>query len=181
MLFRSRNLIELVSICSMLIVLGIMIAAGGEMDSLLPSLSAFVMAAVKLLPSANRMVAAMTQVTFYEPALDNMLENLAGLEEHVLDGHKKMERLPLAREISFRGIDYTYPGGKKKILNHANLVISVGSSIGIIGASGAGKTTVVDILLGLLKPQVGQVLVDGVDVSENMEGWRAHLDRKSVV
>lgn len=170
-----RNLIELVSICSMLIVLGIMIAAGGEMDSLLPSLSAFVMAAVKLLPSANRMVAAMTQVTFYEPALDSMLENLAGLEEHVLDGHKKMERLPLAREISFRGIDYTYPGGEKKILNHANLVISVGSSIGIIGASGAGKTTVVDILLGLLKPQVGQVLVDGVDVSENMERWRAHV------
>lgn len=170
-----RNLIELVSVCSMMIVLGIMIAAGHEMDSLLPSLSAFVMAAVKLLPSANRMVAGVTQVTFYEPALDNMLENLAVLEEQVSDGCKEMEELPLAKEIRFTGIDYTYPGGEKKIFEHADFLIPVGSSVGIIGTSGAGKTTAVDILLGLLKPQEGQVLADGVDVSTNMPGWLSHI------
>ena len=170
-----RNLIELVSVCSMMAVLGIMIATGHEMDSLLPSLSAFVMAAVKLLPSANRMVASVTQVTFYEPALDNMLENLEVLEEQVSGGSGEMEELPLAKEIRFTGIDYTYPGGEKKIFDQADFAVPVGSSVGIIGTSGAGKTTAVDILLGLLSPQAGQVLADGVDVSKNMQGWLAHI------
>lgn len=170
-----RNLIELVSVCSMMAVLGIMIATGHELDSLLPSLSAFVMAAVKLLPSANRMVASVTQVTFYEPALDNMLENLAVLEEQVPDGCEEVEKLPLTKEIRLTGIDYTYPGGEKKIFDQADFVVPVGNSVGIVGMSGAGKTTVVDILLGLLRPQAGQVLADGVDVSTNMRGWLSHI------
>lgn len=169
-----RNLVELVSVCSMMIVFGIMIATGHAMDSLLPSLSAFVMAAVKLLPSVNRMLAGVTQVTFYEPALDNVLKNLAMLEGD-FTGKSNMGKLPLVKEIQMRGIDYTYPGGKKKIFNHADLIIPVGSSIGIIGASGAGKTTAVDILLGLLKQQAGQVLADGVDIAANMSGWLAHI------
>jgi len=170
-----RNLIELVSVCSMMIVLGIMIATGHEMDSLLPSLSAFVMAAVKLLPSANRMVAGVTHINFYEPALDNMLENLEVLEEESPDISGKERELPLTKEIRFTGIDYAYPTGEKKIFEHADLVIPVGSSVGIVGASGAGKTTAVDILLGLLKPQAGQVLADGMDVSANMQGWLSHI------
>ena len=170
-----RNLIELVSVCSMMTVLGVMIATGHKLDSLLPSLSAFVMAAVKLLPSANRMVANVTHVTFYEPALDNMLENLAVLEEQISDGCEEVEKLPLTKEIRLTGIDYTYPGGEKKIFDQADFVVPVGSSVGIIGMSGAGKTTAVDILLGILRPQAGQVLADGVDVSTNMRGWLAHI------
>ena len=170
-----RNLIELVSVCSMMVVLGIMIATGHEMDSLLPSLSAFVMAAVKLLPSVNRMVAGITHVTFYESALDSMLENLEVLEEETPDIRWKEKELSLTKEICFAGIDYAYPTGEKKIFEHADLVIPVGSSVGIVGASGAGKTTAVDILLGLLRPQAGQVLADGTDVSTNMEGWLVHI------
>lgn len=170
-----RNLIELASVCSMMVVLGIMIAMGHDMDYLVPSLSVFVMAAVKLLPSANRMFASVTQVTFYEPALDNMLENLGVLSEKPASGNEDMEPLPLKKEICLSGISYTYPGSEKKIFDGADLVIPVGSSIGIVGASGAGKTTAVDILLGLLKPQAGQVLADGVDVSTNMPGWLAHI------
>ena len=170
-----RNLIELVSVCSMMTVLGVMIATGHKLDSLLPSLSAFVMAAVKLLPSANRMVANVTHVTFYEPALDNMLENLAVLEEQISEGCEEVEKLPLTKEIRLTGIDYTYPGGEKKIFDQADFVVPVGSSVGIIGMSGAGKTTAVDILLGILRPQAGQVLADGVDVSTNMRGWLAHI------
>ena len=170
-----RNLIELVSVCSMMVVLGIMIASGHPLDSLIPSLSAFVMAAVKLLPSANRMVASVTQVTFYEPALDNMLENLSVLEEQPLTEDMDSESIPLTKEIRLSGIGYTYPGGERKIFDSADLTIPVGSSIGIVGASGAGKTTAVDILLGLLKPQAGQVLADGVDVTTNMQGWLSHI------
>lgn len=170
-----RNLIEMVSVCSMMAVLGIMIAAGHDMDSLIPSLSAFVMAAVKLLPSANRMLGSINQMTFYEPALDSMLENLEVLSENTSSADEEIKPLPLKKDILLSGISYTYPGGERKIFDHAELVIPVGASIGIVGTSGAGKTTAVDILLGLLKPQEGQVLADGVDVTTNMQGWLAHI------
>lgn len=170
-----RNLIELVSVCSMMIVFGIMIAMGVEMDSLIPSLSAFAMAAVKLLPSANRILGAVTQMTFYEPALDNMLESLDVLEETAVEKRDRTDELLLRKEIRLSGITYMYPGGEKKIFENADLAIPVGHSIGIVGTSGAGKTTAVDILLGLLKPQAGQILADGVDVSTNMQGWLAHI------
>lgn len=170
-----RNLIELVSVCSMMIVFGIMIVMGVEMDSLLPSLSAFAMAAVKLLPSANRILGAVTQMTFYEPALDNMLESLDVLEETAVEKKDRTDELLLRKEIRLSGITYMYPGGEKKIFENADLTIPVGQSIGIVGTSGAGKTTAVDILLGLLKPQAGQILVDGVDVSRNIQGWLAHI------
>lgn len=170
-----RNLIELVSVCSMMIVLGIMIAMGAEMESLIPSLSAFAMAAVKLLPSANRILGAVNQLTFYEPALNNMLKNLDVLEVKKVEEKGRTNAFQLEKEIGLLGITYTYPGGEKKIFENADLTIPVGHSIGIVGTSGAGKTTAVDILLGLLKPQMGQVLVDGVDVSTNMQGWLAHI------
>lgn len=170
-----RNLIELVSVCSMMIVFGIMVAMGVEMDSLIPSLSAFAMAAVKLLPSANRILGAVNQMTFYEPALDNLLANLSVLKETAAEERDKPDKLPMKKEIRLSGITYTYPGGEKKIFENADLTIPVGHSIGIVGTSGAGKTTAVDILLGLLKPQAGQVLADGVDVSTNIQGWLAHI------
>lgn len=170
-----RNMIEVVSVCSMMVVLGIMIAAGYSIDSLLPSLSAFVMAAVKLLPSANRMIAGVTQATFFEPALDNMLENLGILEEKTSERDSNKDVLELKKEICLSGIHYTYPGAGKEVFAHANLTIPLGSSIGIVGVSGAGKTTVVDILLGLLRPQKGQVLADGLDVTTNMPGWLSHI------
>lgn len=170
-----RNLIELVSISSMMVVLGIMIAAGYDMDALIPSLSAFVMAAVKLLPSANRMLISVAQATFYEPALDNMLENLSMLEEEFMEETMIGDALPLKKEIRLADIVYSYPDSEKKVFDHADLAVPVGSSIGIIGTSGAGKTTAVDIMLGLLRPQEGQILADGIDVSSNMQGWLPHI------
>lgn len=166
-----RNLIELASVCSMMAVFGIMIASGYSLDALIPSLSAFVMAAVKLLPSANRMLNAVTQAAFYEPALDNMLKNLRILGEEDDAGKAGTDEISITREIRLQGISYTYPGSKKQILQHAQMTIPAGSTVGIAGASGAGKTTAVDIMLGLLSPQEGKVLADGVDISANMKGW----------
>lgn len=92
-----------------------------------------------------------------------------------MDNRNAVDELPLTREIRLSGIDYTYPAGERKIFNHADLVIPVGSSVGMIGASGAGKTMAVDILLGILRPQAGQVLADGTDVSTNIRGWLSHI------
>lgn len=171
-----RFLIEAASVCSMLAAIGVMVAGGHSMKSLVPSLGTFVMAAVKLLPSANRIIGAVNQIAYLEPALDNMLANTKGTEKKgISDIQEKENLLTLEHDIKLLGITYTYPGGEKKIFEHADLTIPIGTSIGIVGMSGAGKTTVVDILLGLLKPQEGKILADNVDISTNMQGWLSHI------
>ncbi|MCM1498993.1 MAG: ABC transporter ATP-binding protein/permease [Clostridium sp.] len=173
-----RLIIEMSSVCSMLIVIGIMIYSGLDMKTLVPALGAFAMAAVKLMPSANRITTAINSVAFQEPALDKLLENLKVLEDSA--EYEKLEsqnsgKLTLEKEILLSDITYVYPKGEVKVLDHAVMRIPVGKSVGIVGTSGAGKTTAVDILLGLLNPQEGQVFSDGTDVKTAYRDWLSHI------
>lgn len=174
-----RLLIEMVTVCSMLALIAILIFKGKEIELLLPSLGAFAMAAVKLLPSANRIVTALNAIAYQEPALDKMLENLEILEnknENTASSEKKEEsRLVLEETIALNQITYSYPNSSKPVLAKADMVIPIGKSVGIVGTSGAGKTTAVDILLGLLVPQAGHILADCVDVMTNYHSWLSHI------
>lgn len=192
-----RILIEMVSVCSMLALIAIMIVLGRDMESLLPSIGAFAMAALKLMPSANRIVMAMNAISYQEPALDQMLENINILDETEAPSNRirsdskatsavasaetesaagnSQNKLTLEKEILLQNITYHYPDSEKYILDDAQMVIPVGKSVGIVGTSGVGKTTAVDIMLGLLIPQKGQILADGVDVMDSYDEWLSHI------
>lgn len=201
-----RLLIEMVSVCSMLGAIAIMILNGRSIESLMPSLGAFAMAAVKLMPSANRIMGAITAISFQTPALDKMIENLREVKDlnlgnGVADGNLRKNtknavkttnvgngqsnsearttdnstHLTFNTSIQMSNITYRYPNAHTNVLEGANLTVPIGKSVGIVGTSGAGKTTAVDIILGLLDPQEGQVLVDGVDVRENYHEWLNHI------
>lgn len=183
-----RLAIEAFGISAMLAVIAILMWRGREVDTMLPQLSAFAMAAVRLMPSVNRMSAYLNAMSYQEPALDKMLEHLSVAEKwenerggesgaalrESADGSGERV-ITLERQVEFSDIIYSYPNAVHPVLEHANMVLPVGKSVGIVGASGSGKTTAIDILLGLLSPQMGQVLVDGVDIQENYSGWLAHL------
>lgn len=177
-----RLLIEMVCVCSMLTLIALLIYNGREVETLIPTLSAFAMAAVKLMPSANRIVSAMNSVAFYEPALDKLLENLNNAEKGILTVADKRYEVPadapqitVNDEVVLNNIVYAYPNTEKNVLDGAQMTIPVGKSVGIVGKSGAGKTTAVDIILGLLEPRDGQILSDGVDVMKNYPSWLSHL------
>lgn len=170
-----RLLIEATCIIAVLIVIGIMFLMDYQVDTLVPSLSAFAMAAIKLLPNTNRIVAAVNQVSFLEPALDSILKTLSTFEKETTDNNDKSKEVVLQNEIRLCDITFHYPDSETLILDKANMTIPVGNSVGIIGASGAGKTTAVDIILGLLNPQEGQILVDGENVLLNKVGWLKHI------
>lgn len=183
-----RLAIESFGISAMLMVIAILMWKGREVDTMLPQLSAFAMAAVRLMPSVNRMSASLNSMSYQEPALDKMLEHLAVAEkwenecdgEHVV-GQQKIEtassgqEVALDHQVELSEIIYAYPNAEHPVLEHASMVIPVGKSVGIVGSSGSGKTTAIDILLGLLPPQEGQVLVDGIDIQEDYDGWLSHL------
>ena len=183
-----RLAIEAFGISAMLAVIAILMWRGREVDTMLPQLSAFAMAAVRLMPSVNRMSAALNSMSYQEPALDKMLEHLyvaekwekehagetvVGVRDTSTASHGR--EMTLDRQVELSDITYSYPNAEQSVLEHANMVIPVGKSVGIVGASGSGKTTAIDILLGLLPPQEGQVLIDDIDIREDYDGWLAHL------
>ena len=194
-----RLSIEAFGISAMLAVIAILMWRGREVDTMLPQLSAFAMAAVRLMPSVNRMSASLNTMSYQEPALDKMLEHLSVAhrweqerkghldgeedsalhsEEGTVPASNVMAAVPdmaLDEQVELSDITYSYPNAEHPVLECANMVIPVGKSVGIVGASGSGKTTAIDILLGLLPPQAGCVLVDGVDIREDYGGWLSHL------
>lgn len=169
-----RLMIEAVTVAAMLVVMILLLLVGREMSTLMPQLAAFAVAAVRLLPSANRMSTAMNAVAYQEPALDKTIENLKaidGWENGAGEQNDRGGKLTLNNKCELRNVTFSYPNAEQSVLDHADLVIPVGKSVGIVGTSGSGKTTAVDILLGLLHQQEGQVLSDGENIMDNYEKW----------
>ncbi|MDO4808504.1 MAG: ABC transporter ATP-binding protein [Eubacteriales bacterium] len=167
-----KVIIEMGCVCAALLVMLIMILAGREPADLIPAFAAFAMAAVKLMPASNRIINAVNAVAYHGSSIDRLLENLQKEEAPEGEAENSKVKIKLQKEAELSEIGYRYPNSNEIIFDGASMKIPVGHSVGIVGTSGAGKTTAVDILLGLLKPERGCVLSDGVDVSQNLRGWQ---------
>ncbi len=178
-----RLLIETIAIAGMIGYMLVVMASGTSLTDLLPQLTVLAAAAARLLPSANRINNYLTSIAYFEPFLDNVSENLQSeIHDEKINynsadyrGKTQITKLPVTKTIRMEDITYKYPGTDKLILDKATMEIPVGKSVGIVGASGAGKTTIVDVLLGLLKPEGGRILADGVDVNTNYTGWLRNI------
>lgn len=170
-----RLFIELGCVCSTLSVIAIMIYFGKPLEELVPALSAFAVAAVKLMPSALHIVNMINGISFQGPAIDNLLKNMDNLSNSNIEYIESQNSLSVKKRIEIKNISYKYPNTNKYILKDANLKIDVGTSIGIVGSSGAGKTTTVDLILGLLHPESGQILTDGIDIMTDYADWLSHI------
>lgn len=181
-----RFFIEAASMSTMFLIIAFLIYRGGNLVAIVPMLTAISMAAVRLLPSVNRISNGLANVAYYEPMLDKLIENLKEIEDThgssrgiVTDdgtGAEKSTTLQSVKnEVCFHEITFRYPDAESDVLSDASMTIRRGESVGVVGGSGAGKTTAVDILLGLLRPEKGQVLVDNIDISADMEGWHGQI------
>ena len=178
-----RLMIEMVSVCSTLAFIAFMIYKGREIETLVPTLGAFAMAAMKLMPSANRIVAGINQVVFQLPSLNKLLEDIEMFEEDEKkyssyrknNSDKALKDLTFNDKIELKNITYSYQNSDRLILDKANMISPIGKSIGIVGASGSGKTTAVDILLGILLAKEGEVLTDGINVMEHYSEWLSNI------
>ncbi len=168
-----RLMIEMTSVSAILALIGIMIYRGRELETLIPTLGAFAMAALKLMPGANRIVGAVNEITYSGPAVESLIKNLDILNssEENIEEINSGDPLEFNEEVILSKIEYKYPNSNKQVLKNADMSVPIGKSVGIVGTSGAGKTTAVDVMLGLLKPESGQVLCDGVDVMTNYSSW----------
>lgn len=174
-----KLLIETVCMAGLLGYIMVLIVVGTDVSGMVSLFAAFGIAAMRLLPAASRINNQMTSMAFNEPFFFNVSDNLVEEtdEEHTDISYAiaAKEKLPVTREVKLSDITYHYPNSDKLIFNHATVSFPIGKSIGVVGASGAGKTTIIDILLGLLQLQGGQVLADDVDIQEHYREWLANV------
>lgn len=169
-----KLLIEAVCVAVMMIYMIVMIAIGKDPESLMTDFATLAAAALVLLPAVNRINNQINAMAYFEPFLMNVSDNL---QDDIDDKNTDMtfaadvDKLAISKNITFEGITYSYPGSDVKILDKADFEIPIGSSIGIVGTTGAGKSTLVDILLGLLKPSEGIIKADGADIKDNYRGF----------
>lgn len=179
-----RLLIETVCIASLVFYMMFeMLGGETQLSEMISQVSVLAAAAARLLPSANRINNYTTSIAYLEPFLDNVSDNLQqeihdkNISYRAEDYKKKVtvEKLPVKKAIEMKNITYRYPNTDTLIFDDANVTFPVGRSIGLVGTSGAGKTTIIDICLGLLHPEKGVVLADGVDIQTNYRGWLRNI------
>lgn len=168
----TRPMIEITCIGGLLSIIAIQIAFGAPITQYISVLSVFAMAAMRLLPSFNRIMSNISSV----------LASIPGLEALSNDMRRAAAMLPdlpaqtgapvhLDRAVEVRGLTFTYPGKTRPVLQDVSLTIPKNSVVALIGPSGSGKTTLADIILGLIQPQEGSIRVDGCNVFENLDSW----------
>lgn len=175
-----RLLIETIFIVSMLGYVAIYINGGGDVSEMMTTIATFGVAAIRVLPSVNRINTYITEIAYTTPSLNFVYENLQqGMKTDAMLAERKAnsqkEKLKLDDKIELNHISFHYPDSDKNIFTDAHMVVPRGKSVGIMGSSGAGKSTIVDILLGLLHAQEGQITCDGVDIFKNYESWLAQI------
>lgn len=174
-----KLLIETVCIGVMMGYMIVLTLMGTATENMLEVLSTLAAAAFVLLPAVNRINNQINSIAYFEPFFMGVSDNL---QDEIRDSRVDMsfatdeeEKLPLKRSIEMKDIVYAYPNTDRLIFDHGELTIPIGSSVGIVGTSGAGKSTIVDILLGLLEVKQGVILADGVDVRTRYRNWLKNI------
>lgn len=164
-----ERIIETAFVMDILILVLLRIGSGVDAATLIPKLGVLVTAAYRLLPSANKFSNFLNSIIFYNPSLNAAYENICEAKKvqltennwkDIADGNNFVYK----NSISIKNITWKYDSSETKIFDNASLEVYKGESIAIIGESGAGKTTLADIILGLYQPIEGQILVDGQSI-----------------
>lgn len=141
----------------------------------IPQLTVFAVAAFRLLPSVGKISVHVADILYSLPSFELIYHDLKEIEDIPAKTQDKVKDWDFENAISVRDVVYHYPDSEEPVINHASFLIPKGNTVAFIGSSGAGKTTMADIILGLLEPNAGQVLADGMDVHKNPNMWHRSL------
>lgn len=148
--------------------------SGAGLAEVVPTLGLFALGAQRLIPELQRLYSASNELQYGTAAIDRLHSDFAGAT--VPDLTRRAPQIPLTQSFALEGIGYTYPSATRAGLENVSLTIKSGEKVGIVGSTGAGKTTLADIILGLLSPQDGRIIVDGQPLTEaTAPGWQASV------
>lgn len=180
-------IIEAVCVAGLILTVSFMMYGGTDAESFIPQLSAFAVAAFRILPSLGRITSSFNQIIYFVPSLNNTYEHLKEVRAAELTMEEEIRylteqaqadgtRKDTAGDVgdSYLTVDHVhwrYPSADHEVLDGITLHIEEGTSVALIGHSGAGKTTLADIILGLYRPQSGCIRFKGTDIRTISEQW----------
>jgi len=174
--YLPRLMVETVFICGVLLVVLLVTARGSTGPEIIPLLGLYAYAGFRVIPSVNRIMMYLNSMRYGSCAIDELYDDFllfARTPSAVLEVADRP--LPFTQAIALEHVAYRYDGAHAPVLQDVTLRIERGESIGIVGPTGAGKSTLVDIVLGLLQPTGGRVTVDGTDLGTAVRSWQRKI------
>ena len=169
-----RYALEMIAFGGMLLLILYMMAQNFIFTNALPLIALYTFAGYRLLPTFQHIYSAITQLRFVGPSLDAIHDDIKYLEPKVIQ--KDIDNITLNNAITLKDLHYQYPNSSRTTVKNINLIIPVNSTVGIVGATGSGKTTIVDIILGLLQAHKGTLKVDeNVIDKNNLVAWQRSI------
>ena len=170
-----RNVIELLVIGVLLSAIMLLIGTGSPMHTIIPTLAFFAVAAFRLIPSSQRLLANAHAIKFGARSLRLLYPDLIVSRDQSTPSSPTVEHFSLQNSLELREVTFVYPSSAQEVLSNATLSVPRGAMVGFQGKSGEGKSTLVDLILGLLKPTTGKVMVDGNSIHDNLPGWLGNI------
>tara|TARA_A100001011_G_C14279299_1_gene830810 strand:- start:46 stop:1818 length:1773 start_codon:yes stop_codon:yes gene_type:complete len=169
-----RFFLEAIVFGGILLIILYIMSQTGSFNTALPIVSLYVFAGYRLMPALQQIYASLTILKFVEPSLDKLYNDVKNLKPVVENQNKGS--ISLNKTVTLNNISYSYPNSERTALKDISLTIPAKSTVGLVGSTGSGKTTTVDIILGLLEPQKGTLEVDGkIITKENSRSWQRSI------
>jgi ATP-binding cassette subfamily C protein len=175
--------LEFVAVTGLMVIVFSLIITGTDLRTMIPMLGLYGAAIARLRGTVSGIANSINQVRFSMAAVDAVVDDLWLLEDEKRSAEASRvqrrssdeRRLHLDRSIDMEEVTYRYPNTEVPALDNITLSIEKGSSVAFVGATGSGKTTLVNVILGLLIPQEGSIAVDGTEIHSNLRAWQANL------
>ena len=169
-----RFFLEAIAFGGIILIILYMMSSAGSFNNALPIISLYVFVGYRLIPALQQIYGSITRLTFVGPSVDKMYEDIKNLKP--FEENQDHDVLSFDKTIALKNISYNYPNTSEAALKDISLIIPAKSTVGIVGATGSGKTTTVDIMLGLLEAQKGTIEVDGQPVTKkNLRSWQRSI------
>ena len=169
--------LETIAFGGMVLIILFLMKLEGDFNKVLPIISLYAFAGYKLMPAMQKVFRGITRLRYNSPVLDLVYADVKGLKKYSLPNDTiDIQQLTLNDKIDLKNILFLYPNSQKEIIKRQSLSIKANTTIGLVGPTGCGKTTLVDIILGLLTPQEGAMYIDGIKITEeNYRNWQANI------
>ena len=174
-----RYALSSVAFGGLLLLVLMLLLTGQDINDVLPVIALYALAGYRMMPALQEMFSMVAQVRYTSPSLDALIDELDRAAKVAIERNVTLisnDPVPLRDRLEFRRISFRYPETTEWVISNLDLTVEAGTSVGIVGGTGAGKTTIIDLILGLIEPSEGQILVDGLEIDHhNRVGWQKSL------
>ena len=168
-----RFLLEWMAVFILSFILIYLFFIGVNLSSVVPTIGLFLLAAFKIIPSVSRIISSYQGLSFAFPSIDQIHHDLKLTDTRLsINQNKQENQILFNNQITVDNVSFKYPSASKTSLESVNLKISHGEMVGIIGESGSGKSTFIDLLTGVFVPDEGTITVDGINITKNYRAWQ---------